>query len=152
MLRLLCASEQIGWAFHEGENFSLFGSPPCFLYTQGYRHIVYFLHHTLHFRDLEIQRFPFQEYFWFPWELYPLPQEPSRFSVLPSYLSYLLSCGHGQQWSAHLAWCSTLCLLGDKRVTELCSGLWTSGRGGGIDFFITCLYGTWQIRYSVGDY
>lgn len=47
MLRLLCASEQVGWAFHEGENFSLFGSPPCFLYTQRYRHIVYFLHHSL---------------------------------------------------------------------------------------------------------
>lgn len=86
---------------------------------------------TILSRDLEIQRFPIQEYLWFPWELYPLPQEPSRFSVLPSYLSYLLSRGHGQQWSAHLAWCSTLCLLGDKRVTEhlfWALSLWKKGR------------------------
>ena len=120
----------MGWAFHEGEDFSLFGSPPCFLYTQRYRHIVYFLHHTLHCRDLEVKRFPFQEYFWFLENCILSPRSLHVF-LYSRYLSYLLSRGHGQQWSAHLAWCSTLCLLGGKRVTEhllWAVSLWKTGR------------------------
>lgn len=148
MLRLPLCLRADRLSFSWGENYVWL--PTLCLY-QGYRHVCTFSTILSISEIWKFRNFHFQEYFWFPWENYTLSlPEAFRVFCTPQLLKLPAFRGPASDLPIWLGAAPCACLV-TRGWLSFCSGLWTSLKRGGIVLY-TCLYSTWPIRYSVGDY